>query len=50
MVPNSTAGTQNAGTSFVVLRVSPRHATAASVAVLVDGVLETNPTEFNCSL
>ena len=52
MVPNmQLVETQNAGTSFVVVRgVSQARNSEPSVAVLVDGVLETNPTEFNQEL
>ncbi len=52
LVPNmQLVQTQNAGTSFVVLRgISQARNSEPSVAVLVDGVLETNPTEFNREL
>src|SRR6266581_4903020 len=52
LVPNMTlVETQNAGTSFVVVRgVSQARNSEPSVAVLVDGVLETNPAEFNQEL
>jgi len=52
MVPNmQLVETQNAGTSFVVLRgISQARNSEPSVAVLVDGVLETNPAEFNQEL
>ena len=52
MVPNMTlVETQNAGTSFVTVRgVSQARNSEPSVAVLVDGVLETNPAEFNQGL
>jgi iron complex outermembrane recepter protein len=48
-VPNMTlVETQNAGNAFVVIRgISQARNSEPSVAVLVDGVLETNPTEFN---
>ena len=43
--------TQNAGTSFVVLRgISQARNSEPSVAVVVDGVLETNPAAFNQEL
>jgi iron complex outermembrane recepter protein len=52
LVPNMTlVETQNAGNAFVVVRgVSQARNSEASVAVLVDGVLETNPAEFNKEL
>ncbi|MBS0579428.1 MAG: TonB-dependent receptor [Proteobacteria bacterium] len=52
LVPNmQLVQTQNAGTSFVVLRgISQARNSEPSVAVLVDGVLETNPAEFNREL
>jgi iron complex outermembrane recepter protein len=52
LVPNmQLVQTQNAGTSFVVIRgISQARNSEPSVAVLVDGVLETNPTEFNQEL
>jgi iron complex outermembrane recepter protein len=52
LVPNMTlVETQNAGSAFVVVRgVSQARNSEASVAVLVDGVLETNPAEFNQQL
>src|SRR5206468_5790504 len=52
LVPNMTlVETQNAGTSFVVVRgVSQARNSEPSVAVLVDGVLETNPYEFDQEL
>ena len=52
LVPNmQLVQTQNAGTSFVVLRgISQARNSEPSVAVLVDGVLEANPTEFNQEL
>ena len=51
-VPNMTlVETQNAGNAFVVVRgVSQARNSEPSVAVLVDGVLETNPAEFNKQL
>ena len=43
--------TQNAGNAFVVIRgISQARNSEPSVAVLVDGVLETNPAEFNQEL
>src|SRR5665213_2596008 len=43
--------TQNVGNAFVVVRgVSQARNSEPSVAVLVDGVLETNPSEFNQQL
>lgn len=52
LVPNMTlVQTQNAGNSFVVIRgISQARNSEPSVAVLVDGVLETNPAEFNQEL
>src|SRR5882757_10678595 len=52
LVPNMTlVETQNAGNSFVVVRgISQARNSEPSVAVLVDGVLETNPAEFNQEL
>ncbi len=52
MVPNMTlVETQNAGNAFVVVRgISQARNSEPSVAVLVDGVLETNPAEFNQEL
>ncbi|HET9863427.1 MAG TPA: TonB-dependent receptor [Steroidobacteraceae bacterium] len=51
-VPNMTlVETQNAGNSFVVIRgISQARNSEPSVAVLVDGVLETNPAEFSQEL
>jgi iron complex outermembrane recepter protein len=51
-VPNMTlVETQNAGNAFVVVRgISQARNSEPSVAVLVDGVLETNPAEFNQEL
>jgi iron complex outermembrane recepter protein len=52
LVPNMTlVQTQNAGNAFVVVRgISQARNSEPSVAVLVDGVLETNPAEFNQEL
>ena len=52
MVPNMTlVETQNAGNAFVVIRgISQARNSEPSVAVLVDGVLETNPAQFNQEL
>jgi iron complex outermembrane recepter protein len=52
MIPNmSLVETQNAGNAFVVVRgISQARNSEPSVAVLVDGVLETNPSEFNQEL
>ena len=52
LVPNMTlVETQNAGNSFVTIRgISQARNSEPSVAVLVDGVLETNPYEFNQEL
>jgi iron complex outermembrane receptor protein len=52
MIPNMTlVETQNAGNAFVVVRgISQARNSEPSVAVLVDGVLETNPAEFNQEL
>jgi len=52
MVPNmNLVETQNAGTAFVVVRgISQARNSEPSVAVLVDGVLESNPAQFNQSL
>ena len=52
MVPNMTlVETQNAGNAFVVVRgVSQARNSEPSVAVIVDGVLESNPAEFNQEL
>jgi iron complex outermembrane receptor protein len=51
-VPNMTlVETQNAGNAFVVIRgISQARNSEPSVAVMVDGVLETNPAEFNQEL
>jgi len=52
MVPNMTlVETQNAGNAFVVVRgISQARNSEPSVAVQVDGVLQTNPAEFNQEL
>ena len=52
MVPNMTlVETQNVGNAFITLRgISQARNSEPSVAVLVDGVLETNPYEFNQEL
>ncbi len=52
LVPNMTlVETQNAGNSFVTIRgISQARNSEPSVAVLVDGVLETNPYEFDQEL
>src|SRR3984885_13592172 len=52
MVPNITlVETQNVGNSFITIRgISQARNSEPSVAVLVDGVLETNPYEFTQSL
>src|SRR5580658_8777486 len=52
MVPNMTlVETQNVGNSFITIRgISQARNSEPSVAVLVDGVLETNPYEFTQSL
>ncbi len=43
--------TQNAGNAFVVIRgISQARNSEPSVAVQVDGVLQTNPAEFNQEL
>ena len=43
--------TQNVGNSFITIRgISQARNSEPSVAVLVDGVLETNPYEFNQEL
>jgi iron complex outermembrane receptor protein len=51
-VPNVTlVETQNAGTSFIVIRgISQARNSEPSVAVVVDGVPETQPAQFNQSL
>jgi iron complex outermembrane receptor protein len=52
LVPNMTmVATQNVGNSFITIRgISQARNSEPSVAVLVDGVLETNPYEFNQEL
>src|ERR1700722_1443491 len=52
MVPNMTlVETQNVGNSFITIRgISQARNSEPSVAVLVDGVLESNPYEFNQDL
>jgi iron complex outermembrane receptor protein len=52
LVPNMTlVETQNVGNSFVTIRgISQARNSEPSVAVLVDGVLETNPYEFTQEL
>src|SRR5580692_8638603 len=52
LVPNMTlVEVQNVGNSFVVVRgISQARNSEPSVAVLVDGVLETNPAEFDQEL
>src|SRR5581483_983386 len=52
LVPNMTlVETQNAGNSFITVRgISQARNSEPSVAVLVDGVLETNPYEFDQEL
>lgn len=52
LVPNmSLVETQNAGNAFVVIRgISQARNSEPSVAVLIDGVLETNPAQFNQEL
>ena len=52
LVPNMTlVETQNAGNAFITVRgISQARNSEPSVAVLVDGVLETNPYEFNQEL
>src|SRR3954471_17596265 len=52
LVPNMTlVETQNAGNAFVTVRgISQARNSEPSVAVLVDGVLETNPAEFSQEL
>ena len=52
LVPNMTlVETQNSGNAFVVVRgITQARNSEPSVAVLVDGVLETNPAEFNQEL
>lgn len=52
MTPNMTlVQTQNQGTSFVVVRgISQARNSEPSVAVLIDGVLQANPSQFNQEL
>ncbi|HKE43834.1 MAG TPA: TonB-dependent receptor [Steroidobacteraceae bacterium] len=52
MVPNmNLVETQNAGNAFVVIRgISQARNSEPSVAVLVDGVAQTNPAQFNQEL
>jgi iron complex outermembrane receptor protein len=52
LVPNMTmVEVQNVGNSFITIRgISQARNSEPSVAVLVDGVLETNPYEFNQDL
>src|SRR5215470_8536152 len=52
LVPNMTlVEVQNVGNSFITIRgISQARNSEPSVAVLVDGVLETNPYEFNQEL
>jgi iron complex outermembrane receptor protein len=52
LVPNMTlVETQNAGNAFVVVRgISQARNSEPSVAVQIDGVLQTNPAEFNQEL
>jgi iron complex outermembrane receptor protein len=52
MVPNMTlVETQNVGNSFITIRgISQARNSEPSVAVLVDGVLETNPYQFDQEL
>jgi iron complex outermembrane receptor protein len=52
MVPNMTmVEVQNVGNSFIAVRgISQARNSEPSVAVLVDGVLETNPYQFNQEL
>jgi iron complex outermembrane receptor protein len=52
MVPNmQLVETQNAGNAFVVIRgISQARNSEPSVAVLVDGVAQTNPAQFNQEL
>jgi len=52
MVPNMTlVETQNAGNAFVVVRgISQARNSEPSVAVLIDGVAQTNPAQFNQEL
>ena len=52
MVPNMTlVETQNAGNAFVVIRgISQARNSEPAVAVLIDGVAQTNPAQFNQAL
>jgi len=52
MVPNmNLVETQNAGNAFVVIRgISQARNSEPSVAVLIDGVAQTNPAQFNQEL
>ena len=52
MIPNMTlVETQNAGNSFITVRgISQARNSEPSVAVLMDGVLETNPYQFDQEL
>jgi iron complex outermembrane receptor protein len=52
MVPNMTlVETQNVGNAFITVRgISQARNSESSVAVVVDGVLESNPYEFNQEL
>ena len=52
MIPNMTlVETQNAGNSFITVRgISQARNSEPSVAVLLDGVLETNPYQFDQEL
>ena len=52
LIPNMTlVETQNAGNAFITVRgISQARNSEPSVAVLVDGVLETNPYEFDQEL
>jgi iron complex outermembrane receptor protein len=52
MVPNMTlVETQNVGNAFITVRgISQARNSESSVAVIVDGVLESNPYEFNQEL
>jgi iron complex outermembrane receptor protein len=52
MVPNmSVVETQNAGNAFIVIRgITQARNSEPSVAVLIDGVAQTNPAQFNQEL
>ncbi|HSC08929.1 MAG TPA: TonB-dependent receptor [Steroidobacteraceae bacterium] len=52
MVPNmQVVETQNAGNAFIVIRgISQARNSEPSVAVLIDGVAQTNPAQFNQEL